>query len=117
MILYQYYNADILEVPHRDHESALAYMDDAILVATAKDFTKTHNILERMMNREGGAVDWSTKHNSKFEFSKLMLIDFAHRNSKKSRPDLELSDITITPMQNAKYLGVFLDQHLSCVVT
>ena len=113
MILYQYYNMDILDVPHGDHESASAHMDNAILVATAKDFTKTYNILEKMMNREGGAVDWSTKHNSKFEFSKLTLIDCAHRNSKKTFPNLELSDITITPTQNTKYLGVFLDQHLS----
>ena len=113
MILYQYYNADILDMPCGEHESAAAYVDDAILVATAKDFTKTHNILANMMNREGGAVEWSTKHNSKFEFSKLALIDFTHRNCKKARPRLELSDITITPTQSTKYLGVYLDQHLS----
>ena len=65
------------------------------------------------MSRAGRAVEWSTKHNSKFEFSKLALIDFAHRNCKKDRPNLELPGITITPMQSTKYLGVFLDQHLS----
>ena len=113
MILYQYYNADILEVPSGDHESASAYVDDAILVAADKDFTGTHNILADMMKRKGGAIEWSTKHNSKFEFSKLALIDFAHRNCKKERPNLELPDITITPTQSTKYLGVFLDQHLS----
>ena len=113
MILYQYYNADILNVPSKAHESASAYVDDAILVATAKNFTETHNILADMMNREGGAIEWSIKHNSKFEFSKLALIDFAHRNCKKERPNLETSDFTITPTQSTKYLGVYLDQHLS----
>ena len=113
MILYQYYDTDILDVPSGDHESALAYVDNAILVAMVKDFTETHNILADMMKRVGRAVEWSTKHNSKFEFSKLALIDFAHRNCKKEHPNLEISDITITPMQSTKYLGVFLDQHLS----
>ena len=113
MNLYQYYNADILDIPSGDHEAAAAYVDDAILVATAKDFTVTHNTLADMMSRTGGVVEWSNKHNSKFEFSKLALIDFAHRNCKKERPSLELSDFTITPTQSIKYLGVFLDQHLS----
>ena len=88
MILYQYYNADILDVPSGDHKLALAYVDNTILVAMAKDFTKTHNTLENMMNRAGGAVDWSTKHNSKFEFSKLTLIDFTHWEKQKGLPQL-----------------------------
>ena len=67
MILYQYYNTDILDVPSGNHESASAYMDDAILVATSKDFTETHNILADMMKRVGGAIEWSTKDNSKFK--------------------------------------------------
>ena len=92
---------------------ASAFVDDTILVATAKNFTEMHNILKDMMNREGGAIEWSTKHNSKFEFSKLALINFAHRNCKKDRPNLEMMDFTVTPTQSTKYLGVYLDQHLS----
>lgn len=95
MILYQYYNADLLDVPTGVNEKASAYVDDAILVATAKDFEKTHDILADMMTREGGAVEWSNKHNSKFEFSKLALIDFAHRNSKKPHPNLTLPNVTL----------------------
>ena len=113
MILYQYYNADLLDVPNGAHEVASAYVDDAILIATAKDFKETHDILADMMNRAGRAVEWSTKHIFKFKFSKLALIDFTHRNCQKDHPKLELPGITITPMQSTKYLGVFLDQHLS----
>ena len=86
MILYQYYNVDILEIPDRVRESASAYVDDAILIAMAKDFNETHDILADMMNRAGGAVEWSNKHNSKFKLSKLALIDFVHRNCKRSAP-------------------------------
>ena len=84
-----------------------------VLVAMAKDFEKTHEILADMMTRVGGAVDWSNKHNSKFKFRKLALIDFAHRNSKKPRPNLTLPNITLEPTHSTKYLGVYVDQHLA----
>ena len=113
MILYQFYNADLLDIPNNPNEAASAYVDDAILIATAKDFEGTHEILADMMTRRNGAIDWSKNHNSKFEFSKLALIDFAHRNKKIHRPHLTLPNTTIMPSRNTKYLGVFLDQHLS----
>lgn len=112
MALYQYYNADLIDIPTGANEAAAAYVDDAILIATASDFQQTHNILADMMTRPGGAVDWSNNHNSRFEFSKLALIDFAHRNSKKQRSPLVLPNSTIKPSTSAKYLGVFVDQHL-----
>jgi endonuclease/exonuclease/phosphatase family metal-dependent hydrolase/predicted RNA-binding Zn-ribbon protein involved in translation (DUF1610 family) len=113
MILYQYYNVDILDIPNSVNETAAAYVDDAILVATARNFNQTHEILKDMMTRQRGAIEWSKDHNSRFEFSKLALIDFAHRNSKKQRSPLALPNATIEPSQSTKYLGVYLNQHLS----
>ncbi len=113
MVLYQYYNADILDIPSGPEESAAAYVDDAILIATASDFTESHRILADMMTRPGGAVEWSNEHNSRFEFSKLALMDFAHRNSKKQRCPLTLPSSTIEPSLSTKYLGVHLDQYLN----
>lgn len=54
MALYQFYNADILEIPSRPQESAEAYVDDAILTASAKSFKEAHGILANMMERNGG---------------------------------------------------------------
>ena len=56
MALYQYYNADILEIPNSPQELAEAYVDDAILTATAKTFEEAHTMLADMMNRPGGIV-------------------------------------------------------------
>ena len=112
MALYQYYNADILEIPNRPQESAEAYVDDAILIATAKTFEEAHEILAEMMTRPGGMVEWSKSHNSSIEYSKLALIDFAHPGVKKPRPPLVLPGVTLKPSQNAKYLGIVLDQNL-----
>ena len=113
MALYQYYNADILEIPCRPQESAEAYVDDAILTATAKTFEEAHEILVDMMTREKGMIEWSQLHNSSIEYSKLALIDFAHQGVKKLRPPLVLPSITIEPTQSAKYLGIVLDQSLN----
>ena len=113
MILYQYYNADLLDIPKGANEEVSVYIDDAILMATAKNFKETHEILMDMMTREGGAIDWSNKHNLKFEYSKLALIDFAHRNSKKPQPNRMLPNVTLEPSHNTKYLGVYMDQHLA----
>ena len=113
MALYQYYNADILEIPHRPQESAEAYVDDAILTATAKTFEEAHEILADMMTRSGGMIEWSRTHNSSIEYSKLALIEFAHPGVKKPRPPLVLPSITIEPTLSAKYLGIMLDQNLN----
>lgn len=113
MVLYQFYNADILDVPKQAKESAIAYVDDALILATAKDFNETHRLLLDMMTRDGGINDWSKTHNSPLEHSKLALIDFAHRNNRKERPKLTLPNVTLTPTQSTKYLGLMIDQHLN----
>ena len=113
MALYQYYNADILDIPSTTQESAEAYVDDAILIATAKTFEEAHSQLAEMMTRPGGMIEWSERHNSSIEYSKLALIDFAHPGVKKPRTPLILPEITIEPSQSAKYLGIVLDQNLN----
>jgi ribonuclease HI len=112
MALYQFYNADILDIPLARNESAIAYVDDALLMATADTFEEAHQTLSNMMTRRHGAMDWSNSHNSPLEFSKLALIDFAHQNVSKPRPPLHLPHKTIEPITSAKYLGVIFDQNL-----
>ncbi|KAF8256497.1 hypothetical protein EI94DRAFT_1558575, partial [Lactarius quietus] len=51
MVLYQYYNVDLLDIPMNDNESAMAYVDDAILITTGTNFIKTHEMLTDMMTR------------------------------------------------------------------
>jgi hypothetical protein len=60
MGLYQYYNADLLDIPRNKGELALAYVDDASMIATADTFAKAHNMLADMMTRVGGVNNWST---------------------------------------------------------
>src|SRR5216684_3087207 len=112
MALYQFYNADILDIPQSKTESAIAYVDDALLLAIASNFVEAHRQLAQMVTREGGVANWSKTHNSLLEYNKLALIDFAHQNNTKPRPTLTLPHGTIDPSTNTRYLGVILDQHL-----
>lgn len=113
MVLYQFYNADLLDILNLASESAIAYVDDMLILAMAKDFTVMHQMITDMMTRENGVYDWSRTHNSLLEHSKLALIDFAHRNNNKDRPDLILPNITLPPTHSTKYLGIIIDQHLN----
>ena len=113
MVLYQYYNADLLDIPKSPSEMAAAYVDDAILVATAPTFEGAHAILEDMMIREGGAMKWARQHNSKFEMSKLALLNFSHRSKAIESPPLTIADTIINASSSVKYLGIYLDQHLN----
>ena len=113
MGLYQFYNADLLDIPSEPNQLAIAYVDDAILYATGSNFEDTHKTLTKMMTMENGVINWSKDHNSPLEYTKLALIDFAHQNRQATRPDLILPHGTIKPKTSVKYLGVILDQHLT----
>jgi len=113
MVMYQFYNADLLDIPGDKSEGAIAYVDDTLLVATVKHFKEAHNKLASMMTREGGVMDWSKMHNSPLEYLKLALIDFAHRNSSKKRVQLQLPQWQLEPSTSTKYLGIILDQNLN----
>ena len=113
MVLYQFYNADLLDIPSSKDEDAMAFVDDSLMLAIADSFEEAHAKLADMMGREGGVAEWSNTHNSPLEFSKLALIDFAHRQSPKNRPPLQLPGREVIPSISTKYLGVIFDQNLS----
>jgi hypothetical protein len=113
MVLYQFYNADLLDIPSSKDEDAMAFVDDSFMLAIADSFKEAHAMLADMMAKEGGVAEWSITHNSPLEYSKLALIDFAHRQSPKSRPTLQLPEREVKPSISTKYLGVIFDQNLS----
>lgn len=113
IVLYQYYNADLLEIPEEKGEDAMAYVDNSIMITTAKSFSEAHKKLTSMMTRQGRVIEWSTMHNSPLEYSKLALVNFTHHMSTKERVSLHLPQGDVQPAESTKYLGVIFDQHLS----
>ena len=113
MIFYQYYNADLLDIPNLPNEMAAAYVDDAILVAMAPTFEGAHTILEETMMRKGGAMEWARRHNLKFKMTKLALLNFSHHSKAAESTPLTIADTKVTASTSVKYLGIYLDQHLN----
>ena len=56
----------------------LGYVDDTALVAAGGSFNETHWMLGSMMSRPEGVNKWAVAHNSRFEASKSVLVDFSH---------------------------------------
>ena len=88
MVLYQYYNADLLDIPKHDGEDAEAYVNDTIMMATDTDFNGAHCKLKDMMCRADGVESWSKTHSSLLEYSKLTLINFGHRHKDMGNPTM-----------------------------
>ena len=83
MLLYIIYNADMLELPvNQIKEDAIGYINDITLMAIGQDFEDTTNQLREMMVREGGGLQWSTSHNSRFEVTKSAIMHFTRKTQK-----------------------------------
>jgi len=96
MILYLFYNTDLLEIMRGWHEMCLGYVDDMAVVTMASSFTEMHRLLNSMVSWPGGARDWSTSHNSKFEASKSIPIDFSHTKGVE-QPTMMFQGCAINP--------------------
>ena len=78
MILYAFYNAPLLEAvtPRSRDEFASGFVDNIMFLAIADMLEKAQGILQDIMQRPQGGLDWSRTHHSPLEFSKLGLMNF-----------------------------------------
>ncbi|PSR72425.1 hypothetical protein PHLCEN_2v11706 [Hermanssonia centrifuga] len=114
VILYQYYNSDLLDLARkREGETATGNIDDVAIVAVADSFKRTHEILRSFMTRSGGAFQWSASHNSIFSVEKFGLINCLHALGDLGLPlKLGAGHPIIKPAKTHKFLGVLLDNKL-----
>ena len=83
MLLYTIYNADLIDLPDNpEAEDALGYVDDIALIATSSNLTETTNCLQNIMSKARGDLEWSIKHNSRFEVTKSVIMHFLEKPSK-----------------------------------
>lgn len=122
MLLYLFYNTDLLDIAHGKSEVTSGYVDNISIYAEEADFKDTHRKLWKMMKKKGGGNKWLKLHNSKFKNSKLRIVDFiterTHNmhNPGKTMPvkqkKLTLNGIKIQHENHYKCLGVLVDQQL-----
>jgi hypothetical protein len=113
MPYYIVFNAGLLEVATGPNECAVMFVDDVVYLAIGNDFDSTHSTLHDMMTRDGGAIRWADEHNSRFEYSKLALMDFmlSPTEAATSSP-LQLPSALVSPFLSTRYLGVLFDPKL-----
>ena len=58
-----------------------------------------------------GGYAWSKAHNSRFEMSKSVLVDFS-RSKHMEQPNMTLQGTVILLKASHKFLGIMLDQDL-----
>ena len=76
MLLYAFYNADLIEIAQGKDKLASGYVDDCTLLATGSTLDDCHLKFKEMMEQPNGGFDWSYSHNSPFELSKVAVMDF-----------------------------------------
>jgi len=123
LILYILYNAGLLAIPvFRNGEWTFIFVDDVALVAIGKDFVETHEKLKKMMEKDGGVLEWAQKHNCSFGIEKFQLLDAGRKRvlnplgtGKKipmQRPTLVIANQRIKPSPHVKFLGLHIDKGL-----
>ena len=122
MLLYAFYNVELIKITHGKNELAAGFVDDCAFVAIADTLDDSHRILKDMMEHPNGVLNWSLGHNSKFKISKLTIMDFSRPHKAETSSPLIIeqqhangtaSTNTIANVQNYKYLSVIFDPKLS----
>ena len=108
-LLYMYYNADLLEIAPERQGTRLGFIDDIAYGVQGKSGKANVRTLQIMLKE---AEEWRRKHGAQFERSKYILVHFTRNPNLESNTPLTINGLTITPSNEAKYLGVTFDKEL-----
>lgn len=122
-LLYQFYNADLIEADdNRPEELKVGFVDDAALLASGKSFIEANSSITNMMTRVGGALDWAKSHQSSFDIVKTGLVGFTRQRIENPigtsktiptlRPSITITGREITAKSSHTFLGLIMDQEL-----
>lgn len=118
LILYLFYNADLLEIA-RSNKLVTSYIDDTSFLVKGLTTESTVYKLEILYAK---ANKWAREYAFVFALAKYKPIHFINKGDKKKIRDkskaLDLGPVSgvervIKPKQHARYLGVILDSELN----
>ncbi|EUC61565.1 reverse transcriptase from transposon X-element protein, putative [Rhizoctonia solani AG-3 Rhs1AP] len=113
-IFYLIYNSDLIRVAKQNKgELAVGYIDDVALLAEGVDFYRANAKLKRMMERQGGALEWADSHTSEFALEKTALVEFNRYIPDAIPLPVSIGGIHIEPKPSHKFLGVIFDAKLT----
>jgi hypothetical protein len=76
MLFHSFYNVPLLETARGCDELSPGFVDDSMMLVIGNGLEECHEKLKDMMERPGGGFKWSRTHNSPFEISKIVLMNF-----------------------------------------
>jgi len=109
-LLYIYYNADLLDIAKHSTETlGLGFIDD--IGYGVKGYSDKGNIhkLGKVLKK---AEEWRKKHGVQFETSKYVLVHFTRNSRQPTKASITINNVTISPSDEARYLGVIFDKQL-----
>ena len=121
MILYTYYNADLIDLARGKNELSTGFVDDCAFVAIGDTLKDTHQTLWNMMEHSNSGLEWSWSHNLPFKISKLAVMDFPRPNTINNSPPFLIQSYdrngspttnTVAKVQVYKYLVVTFNPKL-----
>ncbi|KAI4293631.1 hypothetical protein K525DRAFT_181706, partial [Schizophyllum commune Loenen D] len=75
MILYLYYNAELIDIARQEAEVDIpTFVDNANIVIEGDSFEETTAKAKQLMEKRGGGFSWSESHNSPFELDKFAVM-------------------------------------------
>jgi hypothetical protein len=118
LILYLFFNADLIDRIQASSRSVMVtgYIDDICILTWGK--TASGNC-RGLLEAHQLAEHWERTHASRFAPKKYQLIHMHSGHPDARQPDLPLDvslhirDTRVKPEKAVKYLGVWLDEHLS----
>ena len=122
MILYAYYNANLIDIAKGKSELSTSIIDDCAFIVVADTINEAHLTLKDMMEQAGSGLEWSLHHNSLFETSTLAILDFARTPCDIASSPLHITQTnldnppathTISAVDSYKYLGVIFNPKLN----
>jgi hypothetical protein len=121
MTYYSFYNAPLIETAFSEDKLSMGFVDDSMLLAIRDILEQCHEKLKDMMEHAGGGFEWLRTHNSPFELSKTVLMNFprSYRDSipgalslARPSPDGSVMSSLVHPVSSYKYLDIIFDSKL-----
>ena len=121
MTYYGFYNAPLMETATLDDELSPGFVNNSMVLAIGDTLEECHMKLKDMMECPNGGFVWSLTHNSPFELSKTVLMNFPRSfrdpipgplSLNRHNPDGSVTTSQTHPVASYKYLGVLFDPKL-----
>jgi hypothetical protein len=122
-IAFLFYNADLIDIGKQQKDQlSLGFIDDTAFAARGTSFEEANQKLQSMMERPGGALEWSGTHRAEFEIDKTALLCATRtkvtnvlspgKMLRYPRPAISINGHSIEASKSCKFLGVFIDEEL-----